>query len=235
MDALLRRRAMIAAGGGEPPAPPTPSGPSDLDDYVQSGLILHMDGKEKGVNAGVWTSAVGSWQFTNHGATFGTDYVSFDGVDDYLENSSFSAPASGTGTIEVVYDSDPSVYGVSLHVMFCPKASSGLCFAINASKYIIYSVSGAAKARPISTLSKASTSVNADRALQNGVALSTTTADYITGLPSTNLIGKRGGSSQAFMKGKIYAIRVYNRKLTEAEALQNLEVDNNRFNLGLTL
>ncbi len=212
-----------AAGGGE------------LSDYVQDGLVLHMDGKEKGDTAGYWESIAGGWLFENHGATFGTDYVSFDGTDDYLSNKNYAPPLSGSGTIEVVYESASDVYGSRLHVMFCGKTLNGIAFAINASKYVLYSMPNTTRNRPISTLSKASISVSTDRAYENGVAMQTTTADYMTGRASLNFIGKRGGNSPQYMKGKIYSIRIYNRKLTQAEVLKNLAVDNARFNLGLVL
>jgi hypothetical protein len=37
------------------------------------------------------------------------------------------------------------------------------------------------------------------------------------------------------MNGDIYSIRIYNRKLSQSEQLQNQRVDNIRFNLGLSL
>jgi hypothetical protein len=43
-----------------------------------------------------------------------------------------------------------------------------------------------------------------------------------------------GRNSQGrYYAGEIYAIRVYNRKLTEAEQRANFAIDNQRFELGI--
>ena len=207
------------------------SGGGELSDYVQSGLVLHMDGKTGKTGTSSWESVVGNVVFTNNGATFNADHIYFDGVDDCLTNTSFSGPTSGSGTIEVVYDSE--LYGSSSTLIFASKTNNGLSFGINASKYIIFTIGSTTRVRPISTLSKASTSVSTARQLQNGVQMSTTSNSNWTGRDSTNHIGRR--SSGNYFKGKIYSIRIYSRQLSSDEVLKNLAVDNIRFELGLTL
>ena len=207
----------------------TPGG--RVSDYVQDGLVLHLDGKQKGNTADAWTSLVGSAVFTNHGATFNADNVEFDGTDDYLNNTTFSSPLSGAGTIEVVLDDE--TFGTKLSLVFMSKTKGGLGFGKNASKHTLWSCGSASRAKPVATLAKASFSVSNVRKYQNGVSMTTSGSDYWGNQNTTNWIGRRNTGN--YFKGKIYSIRIYNKQLTEAEVMQNLSVDNLRFNLGLTL
>lgn len=223
MDLLKRRQMMIQSSeisGGK------------LSDYVQNGLVLHMDGKSGKNGNTSWDSVVGNVIFTNYGATFNNDHVYFDGVDDYLSNSSYNAPTSGNGTIEVVIDNED--FGQVTNLVYMSKTRAGIGFGITSAKYILYSCGATVRTRSIATLAKASFSISNAGKYQNGQALSTSGSDYWAGQDqNTNFIGKR--KTGGFFKGKIYSIRIYNRQLTQAEVLQNLAVDNIRFNLGLTL
>ena len=71
-----------AAGGGG----------GNISNYVQDGLVLLLDGIDKGNVSGAWTDLIGGKSFTNHGATFNDDNVQFDGTDDYLDITAFSVP-----------------------------------------------------------------------------------------------------------------------------------------------
>lgn len=203
----------------------------NAEDYVQSGLVLHLDAKLPGNTSGQWKDLKAGVVFTNYGATFNKDHVYFDGVDDYLTNTTFSAPTSNNGTIEVVIDDE--TFGTKLSLVFMCKTNGGLGFGKNASKHILWSCGTSTKAKPVATLAKASFSISNVGKYQNGVTLSTSGTDYWGSRNSTNWIGRR--STGHYFKGKIYSIRMYNRQLTQAEVLQNLAVDNLRFNLGLTL
>lgn len=205
----------------------TPGG--KLSDYVQDGLVLHMDGKT-GKSGSTWTSVVGSVVFTNSGATFNSDHVYFGGTN-YLSETSFSPPASGTGTIEVVIDNE--AFGQSSALVFMGRVNSGLGFGMNASKQIIWSCGATYRTRPVATLAKASFSISNSRKYQNGVSMSTSGSDYWAGRNGTNWVGRRNTGN--YFKGKIYSIRIYDKQLTEEEVLKNLSVDNIRFQLGLTL
>lgn len=208
------------------------SNEGELSNYVQDGLVLHMDGKSGKTGSTSWASVVGNIVFTNNGATFNADHIAFDGVDDYLSNTSYSTPISGTGTIEVVLDNE--TFGEALSLVFMARTRSGIGFGITAAKYILYSCGATARPRAVATLAKASFSISNDGKYQNGQALSTSGTDYWGGQVSgTNFIGKR--NTGGYFKGKIYSIRIYNRQLSAEEVLQNLSVDNIRFNLGLTL
>lgn len=223
--AYLGNTLVFEEGGGGVPG-------GNLSDYVQDGLVLHMDGKY-GKGDGTWTSVVGSTVFTNYGATFNSDNVQFDGSQEqYLQNTSFTAPSS-TNTIEVVWD----IGQLQDHPfpVFFPKTNGRVCFHYNHSRDYVYRSSGStSRSCPRPTLAKASFSFSNTAILQNGSALTSAANNYATRPSSTyNYIGR--GTSGVWATGKIYSIRIYDRQLTVDEAKANLAVDNIRFNLGLTL
>lgn len=212
---------------------------SRISDYVQGGLILLLDGKNKGGTSGVWSNLVGNGSFTRHGATFNSDHVYFDGIDDYLDSTNLSStffPSRTAGTIEVVCDNEN--FEEAMGVIIIGRGASRLCAAISKSKGFYYAsdnTSSRAYNLPLVTAAKASISISSARQYENGVGLSLSSGkDYLSGFNGTyNYIGRR--NSGTYFKGKIYSIRVYSKQLTKAEVLQNLSVDNLRFNLGLTL
>lgn len=217
-----------SSGSPTPPEPPTPE-----SNYVQSGLILHLDAKVVGNTSNAWTSLVGDYVFTNYGAVFNEDHVYFDGVDDYLSNTSFVPPSSGTGTIEIVYEADSEKYGSTAMTLFAGKTSSGLCYYLSSVANVYWSIGATQRMTPRTTSALASVSISNARKYENGTVITNTSSNFLGGLASTNYIGKRSSGNP--FKGKIFSIRIYNRQLTEEEVFQNLAEDNTRFNLGLTL
>lgn len=219
MDALLRRRMMMQGGGKPVPAP----------DYVQDGLVLHLDAKRRGGTAGVWTSLVGNHAFTNYGAVFNDDHVYFDGVDDYMKNTSFSPPTVGVGTIEVVYEADSGKYKKTAMVIFAGKTDGGFCYYLSSAGNIYWSIGKTSKPTYATTQAKASVSVSSARAMENNVAMTSASSNYLGNRDSNNYLGKR--SSGNFFGGKIYAIRIYNRQLTADEIANNYAIDVSHYNL----
>lgn len=211
-----------------------------ITDYVQSGLVLHLDGKEKGSTT-YWVDRIGNRSFEKRGGvTFNKDHVYFDGVDDWLRyyngaNVS-NVPGRNTGTIEVVYENEN--LGVASSAIFLTNGASKIIAYVNSSKEFVYTndtVDSRAVYPPIITSSKASISVSADRAYENGTALSIGSTKRRLNDTIANYWCVGHSKSGYYFKGKIYSIRIYNRKLSQAEVMQNLSVDNLRFNLGLTL
>jgi len=206
-----------AAGGG-----------GGLSDYVQDGLVLHMDGKSGKTGSTSWESVVGSVLFTNNGATFNDDHIYFDGTDDYLTNTDFTTPLNSTGTIEICFERE----GTGTRVLYMAKTQNALAFG---SVGGVLNWSNGTNRTTWDTLpTKGVASVNNSRAIENGNAMTAHGNTYMGGRSTTyTYIGRR--SSGSYFMGKIYSIRIYNRQLTEAEILKNQAVDNARFNLGLTL
>lgn len=69
-------------------------------------------------------------------------------------------------------------------------------------------------------------SANVCKAFLNGILKATSTLN-LTGNSGKSLLDI--GSGAEIMKGKVYAIRLYNRALTDEKILQNYNIDNERF------
>lgn len=224
---LLQRRRMMTDKNEVPG--------SRISDYVQSDLMLLMDGKEKG-GTNEWVSHVNGYSYARSGATFYSDHVYFDGVNDYLSCStpSSSWPASNAGTIEFVIDYEN--LGINSGAIFYPRTAAKLCAHVRTDGlFVIAADTTTSRARTTwkCTEQKASFSLTNTNGYQNGEAMDADNSHILNDLGSVNYIGR--SKSGNYFKGKIYSIRIYTRKLTQAEIMQNLSVDNLRFNLGLTL
>lgn len=190
--------------------------------YVQNGLVLHLDALDPGsADGSTWVDKVSGHIFTNHGATLGIDHFLF-AAGDYMDNSSFTAPSPNYGTIEVVYDLDFTNY---VHV-FVPAAKTQIGMAHRNRLFL-----GCGNV-PTWTGETAKGNFSASKSLawMNGTAL---TAGAVGGLSiqtGVNTISTANGSNAVI--GKIYAIRIYNRALTEAEMLNNYNLDLTRYNLS---
>ena len=215
MQLLNRRRGMNPKGGEELA-------------YVTDGLIFHLDGLEQGNTADAWTDLIDGVVFTGT-ATSQSDSFYFNNT--YLSNTSFTLPSNTDCTLEIVYNETVKQNGI----VFC--SGGGSAGNIFVAPYFQQYMQRGVKypySRVIGT--KYTLSLNAERCYQNGNAVSSngTSASYST---SRTNIGARYYNSayQIFFIGYIYAIRVYNRNLTQAEILNNQKVDNKRFSLGLSI
>ena len=199
--------------------------------YVQDGLILHMDGIEKGSTTNRWTSVIGGYQFVPQGSgtvLFNDNNIELDGSS-YLRNSSFTPVSSNVGTIEVVTEITPTN-----SCIFIPRWGTGYTIAAGMfGSGFLFGVKTATARYPNAT-GKLSISANGDRCIYNGVGQQVNGSDYIavSGL-DYNLIGARYRNSAYgyYATGKIYSIRIYNRKLTEEEMLSNFSIDKARFGI----
>lgn len=203
-----------------------------LPRYVKNGLVLWMDGIDKGPDNTAWVDKINGYSFANSGATFNTDHVYFDGSSSYLSASDIPRISPASGTIEVVYDIEN--LGTAALVYMPSSGSTAIGFGINTTPRIIWGCISTNRTTYTGFTTKASVSISNVRALCNGSALTAhATNTYWANGNTTTWIGRRNGGN--YFKGKVYSIRIYNRQLSEAEVLSNLAADNARFNLGLTL
>ena len=225
---------MIASGGS---TPPTPVDPGDLSNYVQDGLVLHLDGIDKGETSGRWSSLVGSEYYTlNTHSTNETNAVVMDGSGVIQSTSTVSVDYT-SGTIEICAEiiTAPSssiviMYGLNNKLGVCFIPEEGYVFGIGANannnKWII-------TPQTIFTCS-----MNSLRCVLNGVSggsLGTTTFTAQNGITYNSIGGRNGFSTSRYSNIRIYSIRKYNRQLTETEILKNQRTDNARFNLGFNI
>lgn len=198
--------------------------------YITDGLILHLDGIDKGGTAGRWSSLVGScyYTLTSHSIEE-TKAILMDGAG-YITATNPVAGAYASGTIEVCAE----FLGTgSAAVMYGPTASLG--FVIGASGYS-FGITSSSNLNQwnVTKQNLFTISMNADRCCFNGVVGGTKVNNSWSG-NSTHSIGGRNATNKYYAKIRIYSIRKYNRILTEEEMLNNQRVDNARFNLGLTI
>lgn len=219
------------------------AGPEVLkENYVTNGLIFHLDGINKGTGAD-WVDLVGGLQFTKQGinSAFTSNSWNFPGnKGDYLiyTGSLDSIGGSDDFTVEVCYNnsSDSS----KMFVFGCGH-ESGTKYPLyyHDGTYITWIQGGYTyNANSMTGNSKYTVSLNNNSGLVNGQLIQkTSSTDYWDSANKDFRIGSAstGTASQHSMKGDIYSIRIYNRRLSQNEQLQNQRVDNIRFNLGLSL
>ena len=217
MDLMARRRQILA---------------SDSGGYVRSGLILWMDGIDKGSTSGAWTDkAVGHVFESINGFTNGANYVGLSrSSSQYFRNATYTGPAEKEpATIEVVIS---DYLGSSM--AFMPRGTSVAFGVMSSAKGAIWTSRDWATYAINFPAGSKLFSVNSDAVIVDGNRITTFgESEWWTGEDSYNYIGRR--STGTYFDGKIYSIRIYNRILTQDEMLRNQRIDNKRFGLGLTI
>lgn len=217
MGTLLNRRRYM--GGGV--------SPYDEFGYIKDGKVFHLDGINKGATDGSWVDLVGGKVFTNSGAVSYGDHF-------YFANNAHMDGESMYGslqyTIEVCFAPDSSFTGMVFQSAN-QKKSEAMYLYLNQGLFLdrrpFYSL--------VKNIGNNTLSLNENIGIQNGqVVTRSSSSDFYTSSGFT--IGYNGYSSgRYFFKGKIYSIRLYNKRLTQDEILNNQSVDNTRFSLGLTI
>lgn len=221
-ELMNRRRAMM--GSKEEPTT-----------YVQDGLVLWLDGINQGSTSNAWTDLIGGHVFSGGTTTvYGNDYVEFGGATSArLTNSSFDPPNYTAGTIEIVYEVSDSI-STRAYVLFAPKRWLQLAFGMY-DNTAIYSKSKFGTSIPAKTYPKYTSgtySVSYALGSHNGLTQNSVGVDFwADDERTTNVIGGILNNANRTYKGKIYCIRIYNRRLKASEVVRNYKVDRNRFSL----
>ena len=217
---------------------------SSSSQYVLNGLIFQLDCiNNNDSQQSYWTDLINGIKFTQTGCE---EHIKGGGY--YFQSSSI---LDNIDSVSSIFNISTDNYTVE--ICYKPETSSN--------KYFIFGTGGQYSHNPmfinyegnitwgqsshiykdtyIINNSKNTVSLNADRCIQNGTEISPeSNTDYWD--RSDDKFFRMGRSlstsSQIYenpFSGYIYSIRIYNRKLTKAEQLQNQQVDNSRFNLGL--
>ena len=220
------------------------------DEYVKSGLILHLDGLDNtksGHNNSttVWEDLSGNNNNgTIKGASWLNDGLYFDGVDDYVPIAELNYPEF---TVEATFKVSKLVGNSDEPKVICNHNTGGFDIdinndCINSFPYINGEYRNMKYDRKITVNKKynvtMTTNGSESKLYVNGVLVSNISVENGSiGYPSNNSLVMLGanpnGSSldpaPSFFNGAIYSVRMYNRVLTEQEVKNNHEVDRLRF------
>lgn len=215
------------------------------DAYVQNGLVFQLDGIEKGDSPTAWTDLKGGLAFTYNNCTLNSDNVEFNGVDSYAESTAgYALNRNRSCTVEYCFYSEGgSVFnsGVVSGVSYTYfdyidiKGDTNFAGIVRDNNYT-YS---APIEGQIHTMSYAYSSTERPL-ISDGEAYPRPTTYLDSSLYKTlcnygnAVVGCYNSSATdkaGFLKGKVFAIRVYNRTLTREEQAQNQQLDYLRFKI----
>lgn len=197
----------------------------DADAYIQDGLVFQLDGIDKGNDA--WIDRKGQKEFVLHNVVTNSNNMEFNGTNSYAECSSTLGYDSATHTLEVVWEGN-KVSGVPF---FGGPTSAELCLLPQGTPLRRLSFGTGMNFIVNQPDELKMISANADNIIYNAGWIGTSAeleanASYNQTVAS---VGRYKFSN--YFRGKIYAIRVYNRKLSALEMLQNQLIDIERFGL----
>lgn len=221
---IQRRRAMAVVSGNGVRCP-----------YMKNGLVLWLDGIEKGPMSDRWQNLMGNSYYPfNEATSIENNAVLFDGTDGLQETGDITYVDGTVGTIEICGQFTQSQNDA---LIFTSGDADGIA-AFKANGKLTYkSIAPFPNSLTFDNvntivLSPFTASLRSTGGFLNGVA-STGTAGDGWSADSKRICGKSGFQFNAKMR--IYSIRVYNRLLSDAEILANQRIDNNRFLLGLNI
>lgn len=216
----------------------------DNNDYIQNGLVFHLDGINKGPNEGKWTDLVDGIEFENHGAVSTYDGWLFDNdaansttsdkLISYLKGPALSY-LSNQCTLEICFIDNTNR---NYYKLFATNLRNCVCSGLDSTKRYY----GSHVSTPISCILPDYTkkiphtiSSTKDIIIKDGVTFNAVDNNtYALSVLDGSIIGGQLDEYRGFT-GKIYSIRIYNRLLTEEEMIHNQQIDYNRFNLANVL
>lgn len=219
-------------GGDEPPVVE--------DDYISDGLVLNLDGSDRGGTSGHWVDKVEGYDFTlGSGATEQSNGVQFDAANEWGTCNDATLlsllPSYTEGTIEIVFTS-LSGFSNTLRTLVKPSEAGkiGAAIATQGTKfcYGVDSSSSELARTLVSAVSDPSLhiiSANAARLVQNQTVstAAVTTANVLPNRLSALAVGGAAvaGSSDTWAMAVIHSVRIYDRQLSESEMLHNQALD----------
>ena len=213
MGTLLNRRRYMGGVGAQ--------------QYIQDGLVFWLDGSQE-IVSNSWTDIIGGIVFTADGFTKGTYGYSIVGKG-AKTTSDLSFPYD-TSTLEIVCVSP--LRGNGMQVFYCGKQNM-ISFQFFQGTVITQIPSG--KKYPYTTDLKMHSFSNSKNGfyIDSSPITSTVTDEISLDGTGTSIGAKYNGTIVYSLE--IACIRIYNRVLSQSEVLFNVKIDNERFNLGLSI
>lgn len=206
-------------------------------EYVTDGLVLYYDAINRGTNQNTWLDLSGHG---NDGTlvSFDQDSTSgwtetslkFDGKDDVIN---LNAIDLDTYTVEFVVKSTKNNYNGLL--MDASNSSNALAIGYHVNNALFYFnanqnnglvQSSTATLNTIRMFTFEKESSTSSNFYANGVSI-THTQGVDHKFPSNNLV--IGNSLWGYLEGELYAVRIYDRSLSQDEVQQNLLADQSKY------
>ena len=197
----------------------------DADAYIQDGLVFQLDGIDKGNDA--WIDRKGQKEFVLHNVVTNSNNMEFNGTNSYAECSSTLGYDSATHTLEVVWEGN-KVGGVPF---FGGPTSAELCLLPQGTPLRRLSFGTGMNFIVNQPDELKMISANADNIIYNAGWIGTSAELEANDSYNQTVASVGRYNFSNYFRGKIYAIRVYNRKLSALEMLQNQLIDIERFGL----
>ena len=212
--------------------------PEIIEGYVQDSILMWLDGIDKGNVEGEWQDLVSGNTFVNHGAIAETDGWRFDGASSYMDSTTLTnyGPASKNRTFEIVAEFER---GNITEVVYMGNYLGYAFGRYVGGKSMIFSTEfgfptlADDMTSGVRIVSVSSSDIQIVASKINGNDGQVGQFEEFVGNASFIYLGKRASGNH--FKGKIHAIRIHDRILTEEEILQNQRLDNERFGLGLDI
>lgn len=204
-------------------------------DYVTNGLVFFLDGKDF-VAGQPWVDKIGSVSFAMTDAAKDGNGVRFNGTSARGVSTDTTDFPSQSYTIEMVVKLEKAVSAsADSQVVFNSAKSGGfaLGYGYQSSKKVFTNQAGTTSKNisyEFPGIGLHRYSVNKNVSVLNGNTLTKIETVGNWGVATSPVIGSTYSGSFYF-KGVIYAIRVYNRLLTEDEMKQNQMFDLENYNL----
>ena len=230
--------------------------------YVTDGLIAYWDGIDNtgsghDSSALKWVDLVNGYELNLRETTYttwGTDCINFAGDKTqglYTDTQLWTK--SSTATIEFVLKPEATSTQVVGNFDVDATGTSGVSNKTSR-RFVLYAdntigfrgasgntyTNSASALTAIRKMVAEYTDFTVDNAWVNGTALSLSSNTHSLTFSNTpqyriGIENLQNGANNTYpLTGSIYAIRVYNRKLTSEELAKNLNYDNTRFSLGVT-
>ncbi len=199
--------------------------------YVQDGLVFQMD-RAYECTAAKWTDFIGGVEFNGTNVQIVDDVPYFNGASaSYRNTTNTLAYNYGAVTLEIIYKATVDNSGTN-RKFFGVKGGSVSYGALSNNRGVICS-DGSCQQFPYTTNAQLTrASVYSDSYAYFNEVFKTASGGNSWGDENINFIGN--GDQWNGYAGLIYGIRIYNRKLTEAEILANQEIDLKRFTTNPT-
>lgn len=195
--------------------------------YIKDGLVFWLDGINKGTtDTSKWIDLIGGLEFVEYNGSnvHGSDCIHLTTSTWLYRDGNLDFPPS-THTIEAA--TSPSN---GWQYLFTSRNSASIYKNADSRVWCL------TKGARYSTTDSKTFSFAGDNIIINGVTAETLTTFNPYMENNVTIINSRTKTTAVYCRNfDFYALRIYNRLLTTEEMLYNQRVDNERFNLGLTL